>query len=116
MTPILSIALFLLASLAWGILIAGLLLYLHRPRVTAPTLHHRRRNRDRLPDVHSVPPMPMYKVPREHCINCGLSVDPQCACERGRKLRDTGIEALDAERQDEDRVRYQFMGTTGFEE
>jgi hypothetical protein len=22
----------------------------------------------------------------EHCINCGLNIDPWCACERGRKL------------------------------
>lgn len=28
----------------------------------------------------------------------------------------SGVEELEAGRQDEDRVRYQFMGTTGFEE
>jgi hypothetical protein len=44
--PFLSITIFLLASFAWGILIAGVLLYLHRPRAVAPTLHHRRKNRD----------------------------------------------------------------------
>jgi hypothetical protein len=37
---------------------------LHRPRYEAPTLS-RRRNRDRLPEVHNVPPMPECKVARE---------------------------------------------------
>jgi hypothetical protein len=33
---------------------------LHRPRYVAPTMH-RRANRDRLPEVRDVPPMPVCK-------------------------------------------------------
>lgn len=83
--PILSIALFLLASLAWGILIAAGLLYIFRPSRVAPTFYRRRKNRD----------APERKLFEE--------------------LK-SGVQELEAGRQDEDRVRYQFMGTTGFEE
>jgi hypothetical protein len=51
---------FSLATFAWGIFYA--LILLHRPRYTAPT---RRRNRDRLPEVRNVPPMPVCKVARD---------------------------------------------------
>jgi hypothetical protein len=51
---------FSLATFAWGIFYA---LILHRPRYMAPTL--RRKNRDRLPEVRNVPPMPVCKPARE---------------------------------------------------
>jgi hypothetical protein len=35
---------------------------LHRPRYVAPTM---RRHRDRLPEVHNVPPMPVCKPARD---------------------------------------------------
>jgi hypothetical protein len=52
---------FSLATFAWGIFYA--LILLHRPRYTVPT--RRRKNRDGLPEVRNVPPMPVCKVARE---------------------------------------------------
>ena len=64
---------------------------------------------------------------REHCINCGLSVDPWCCCTRGRDLA-SKIEANVTPERDADfwdianhepeasRVEYRFLGVTGEEE
>jgi hypothetical protein len=55
-----------------------------------------------------------------HCINCGLPIDPRCACERGRKLRDATdwdvAIAAESREVEDGRVRYEFLGQTGIEE
>lgn len=60
----------LLVGFILGIFALGLLLFLvvlHKPRYSAPTL--RRKNRDRLPEVRNVPPMPECKPAREDGVN-----------------------------------------------
>ena len=64
---------------------------------------------------------------REHCINCGLNVDPWCCCARGRdlasKIEANAISARDADFWDianhepeAGRVEYRFLGITGLED
>lgn len=76
---------------------------------------------------------PMAFFGREHCINCGLSVDPSCGCSRGRAARDDDrMRSLSVKTPERDadfwdiakheseaepgRVAYQFLGMTGEEE
>jgi hypothetical protein len=73
---------FSLATFAWGIFYA--LILLHRPRYTAPT---RRRNRDRLPEVHNYPPMPVCKPAKNPCIGC-YGGDLPCVCGNRQTARD----------------------------
>lgn len=110
--PLLSIAIFVLASLIWGSLIAATLLCIFYRRRVTPKRHlfsELKEGMDALASTRGEPPpMPKMKPSREHCINCGLNVDPVCACERGRKLAH--------ELSERDRVQYEFLGQTGFEE
>jgi len=102
---------------------AALLLILGANRPPSTTMHARRpphpmpKYDDRMRSLSE--PMPQCKEGRKpdfwgiveadmHCINCGLRIDPRCACERGRKLA--------AEHEQENTVRYEFLGITGHEE
>jgi hypothetical protein len=60
MTFLPYIAAYLLGLLSFGVFMLVKL----RHRTPPPTLH-RRKNRDRLPEVHNVPPMPVCKVARD---------------------------------------------------
>lgn len=60
MNPLYLIASYLLGALSFGAFMLWLLVKLH-PKVTPPTLH-RRANRDRLPEVGDVPPVPSAEV------------------------------------------------------
>jgi hypothetical protein len=90
--PLLSIAIFVLASLIWGILIAATLLCIfYRRRVTPkrPLFSELKEGMDALDSTH-----------RETLHH--------------RKNRDAAERRLS--RNNEDRVCYQFMGATGHEE
>ncbi|MFM0141757.1 hypothetical protein [Paraburkholderia sp. RL18-085-BIA-A] len=56
------IAAYLLGVLSFGAFMLVMLLRVHR---TPPPVLRRRKNRDRLPEVRNVPPMPVCKVARE---------------------------------------------------
>jgi hypothetical protein len=74
---------------------------LHRPRYTAPT---RRRNRDRLPEVHNYPSMPVCKPVRQPCIGC-YGGDLPCVCGNRQTARDAEVG-----------ISYQWLGVTGSEQ
>jgi hypothetical protein len=98
---------FSLATFAWGIFYA--LILLHRPRYTAPT---RRRNRDRLPEVRNVPPMPVCKVAREE--GCDLQDAILAAARKSGNSRFVW-ETEQKLKQHEDVVRYEWINLTGEE-
>jgi hypothetical protein len=62
MTFLPYIAAYLLGVITFGAFMIVMLLRVHR---TPPPTLHRRKNRDRLPEVRNVPPMPVCKVARD---------------------------------------------------
>jgi hypothetical protein len=84
---------------------------LHRPRYVAPT-KHRRQWRDRLPEVHNVPPMPVCKVAREEG---GDLQDAILAAARKSGNSRFVWETEQKLKQHEDVVRYEWINLTGEE-
>lgn len=84
---------------------------LHRPRYVAPTMHARK-NRDRLPEVHNYPPMPVCKVAREEG---GDLQDAILAAARKSGNSRFVWETEQKLKQHEDVVRYEWINLTGEE-
>jgi hypothetical protein len=99
---------FSLATFAWGIFCT--LIMMHRPRGTAPT--KRRMNRERLPEVRNVPPMPVCKVAREE--GCDLQDAILAAARKSGNSRFVW-ETEQKLKQHEDVVRYEWINLTGEE-